>query len=158
MRASKRKPGGGMVEGRSRPTDRCVAEQTIRWKPGRGVIGVRSIGEIGLVTAKAGGIGAGQVVVIVGVALLALHRRVGASEGESRDRVVKRDAAGPPRSGVALLASRGVPQLDVAGIAGSLEILDVAGIAVGRGPGENAVNVAQIASDGGMAVREGEAG
>ena len=60
-----------MVEGRSRPACRVVADGAVRGESRRHVAGVIGVVEIRLVATEAGRIGAGQVVVIVDVALLA---------------------------------------------------------------------------------------
>ena len=54
------------------------------------MVGIRCSLEIRQVATDARGVGAGQIVVVVHVTQLALHRGVCACEGEARRRVVKR--------------------------------------------------------------------
>ena len=97
--------------------------------------------------ADAGCVRGGQVVVAIDVALRALHRRVGAAQREPRRRVIKRRAV--PRSRVvALLATSRESRLHVIRIRRAVEILDVAGGAVGGCSNELAIDVALRAGDG----------
>ena len=68
------------------------------------MVGLRRTLEVFQVAADAGGVRAGQVVIVVDVALHALDAGVRSRQGESRGRVIKRRAC-PGGRAVALLAS-----------------------------------------------------
>lgn len=88
----------------------------------------------------ASGIGGGQVVIAIHVALRALHGRVGAGERESSSGVIKGRAV--PRGRVmALLARRREAGLHMVRIGCSVKILDVARRAIGSRPDELAIDV-----------------
>ena len=81
--------------------------------------------EVRLVAADACGVCAGQIVIVVYVALCASHGRVSARQRETGRRVIERRVI-PRRSVVALLAGLRESRTDVIRIRRSLEIFQVA--------------------------------
>jgi hypothetical protein len=122
------------------------------------VVGIRRPLEIRQVATDARRVGSGQIVVVVHMAQLALHRSVRAGKREARRRVVKR-GAGPRGSSVALLAGGGKSRLHVIGIRGPLEIRQVTTDArrVGAGQIVVAVHVALPAQNRGVRAGKREA-
>jgi len=102
--------------------------------------------EILQVAAHARRVRAGQVVVIVHVALRTLHRRMRTSQREPSAVVIECRVL-PRRSVVALLAGLRKPRLHVIGIGSSVEVLDVARRAVRRCAHILSVHVTLRASD-----------
>ena len=115
--------------------------------------------EILQVAAHAGRVRAGQVVVVVDVALHALDAGVRSRQGESRGRVIKRRAR-PGGRAVALLASLREARSDVIGIRRSLEVFQVATDAsrVRAGQVVVAVHVALRTLNAGMRAGQRKAG
>ena len=99
------------------------------------MVGLRRALEILQVAADAGGVGAGQTVVAIHMALRALHAAVCASQREAGGVVIE-SRAGPGSRRVALLASLREAGLHVIGIGRALEILQVATDACGVGAGQ----------------------
>jgi len=144
----------------------------LRARPGRGVVAlgarlrearlhvVRLRGALKVlqVTAHAGRIRAGEVVVAIHVALYALHGRVRTRQREARSRVIKR-GAGPSRTVMALRAVLRESRTHVIGIRGALEILQVATHAsrVGTCQTVIVVDVALYALHGRVRSRQREA-
>ena len=143
MGACQGKSGGGVIKGRARPRGRGVALLTGLRESGSDVIRIRGALEIFQVAADAGGVGAGQIVVIVHVALGALHGSMGAGQGESGGGVIK-GRAGPGGRAVALLAGLREPGSHVIGVRGALEIFQVAAHAC-RVRGRQVVVVVDVA-------------
>ena len=93
------------------------------------MVGIRGAGEIRLMAAVAG---RGQrCVVVVGVALRASHRGVGARQREGRGVVIE-GGARPIRCGMACGARGGEAHRDVIGVRGPVVIGLVAGITIRR--------------------------
>src|ERR1019366_2535988 len=127
VRSRKSKPGGGVVEHSVDPLHGVVAgfagggEARVRHRSGRVVV-------VFLVARYAGG--AGQVVVVVHVAVGALPRwnRVRSGQHEAGAVVIERGVE-PGRSAVARIASLRKIRRDVIGTGRSLVVLQVAGYA-----------------------------
>ena len=83
MRAGQRKPGRRVIKSRARPRRRVVTLSTGLREAGLHVIRIRRALEVFQVAADAGGIRAGQVVVVVDVTLGARNRRVRARQRET---------------------------------------------------------------------------
>ena len=125
VRPSQGEPGGRVVEIRAHPRGGVVALRTGLREPGLHVVGVGRALEILQVAAHASCICAGQAVVVVHVALHALHGCVRAGQRESRRRMVKTRAR--PRSRVvALRAGLREPGLHVVRLRRALEVFQVA--------------------------------
>ena len=123
------------------------------------MIRLRRALEVLQVAAHAGRIRASEVVVIVDVALCALHRRVRPGQRESRCRVIEGGAG--PRSGVvALLASLREAGTHVVRIRRALEVFQVAADAgrVCAGQVVVAIHVALRALHGGVRARQRKSG
>ena len=104
VRSGQREPGGAVAEGCIQPTGRAVALLAGLWEVRRHVIRIRRALEILQVTAHASG--AGQVVIVVNVAIDALARRHGMRTGQNESgRGVIELAIGPGHRVVTLLAS-----------------------------------------------------
>ena len=159
MRAGQREAGGRVVEGRPIPGRRVVALLAGLGEPRLYVIGIRGALEVLQVATGAGGIRAGQVVVIVHVTLHALHRCMRARQGETGGRMVEGRPI-PGRRVVALLAGLGEPRLYVIGIRGALEVRQVATGTGGIRAGQVVVivHVTLHALHRRMRAREGETG
>ena len=125
MRAGQRESRGRVIEGRITPRRRVVALLACRREVRLYVIRIRRSVEIRLVAADACGVGTGQVVIVVHVALRASHGRVSARQRETGRRVIERRVI-PRRSVVALLAGLRESRTDVIRIRRSLEIFQVA--------------------------------
>jgi len=110
------------------------------------------------VAADAGGVRAGQVVVVIHVALHALHAGVRAGQREARGRVIE-SSAGPRRGAMALLAGLREARRDVIRIRGALEIFQVAAHAgrIGAGQVVVAIHVALRALHAGVRTSQREA-
>ena len=104
VRTGQRESGGVVIESRARPGSGGVALLASLREAGLHVIRIGGSLEILQVAADAGGVGAGQIVVAIHVALGALHARVGASQRESGGVVIE-SGARPGSGRVALLAS-----------------------------------------------------
>ena len=103
VRSGQREPGGAVAEGCIQPTGRAVALLAGLWEVRRHVIRIRRALEILQVTAHASG--AGQVVIVVNVAIDALARRHGMRTGQNESgRGVIELAIGPGHRVVTLLA------------------------------------------------------
>ena len=84
VRAGERESRRRVIEGRSRPRRRVMALLTGLREARRHVVGIRRAVEIFQVAADAGRVRCGQVVIVVDVALRALHGRVEAGQREAR--------------------------------------------------------------------------
>ena len=104
VRSRQREPGGGMIEGRARP-GRGVVALGARLREARlHVVRLRGALKVLQVSAHAGLIRAGLVVVAIHVTLRALHRGVRPRQREAGRRVVKLRAR--PGRGVMALRTR----------------------------------------------------
>jgi len=159
VRAGQREAGGRVIERRGAPRRGVVALLAGGGEAGLHVVRIRRFVEIRLMAGHASCIGAGQVVVVVDVALLALHRRVRTGQREARCRMVK-GSARPRRGVVALLARGGEPRLHVVGVGRIVEVRLMAGNAsrVGAGQIVVVVNVALRALQRGVRAGQREAG
>jgi len=148
-----------VIESRRRPCDRGMALLASRGEASSNVIGIRRALEIFQVTRNAGC--AGEVVVVVGVAVGTLARRNGvpSAQGKSRRGVV--ELCIEPIVGAMAGVARGRELgSDVVGIDGGLVIGSVARVAVCRHRLKLAVGralVAGIAIDGGVGPGQREA-
>ena len=95
------------------------------------MVGISGSLEIRQMAAYASGIGGGQIVVSLDVALLALKWDMRAGQGETCRRVIER-RIGPGSCVVALLAGGREARLNVIGICGPGEIRLMAGITCRR--------------------------
>ena len=119
-----------MVESRRLPRDSRVALRAVRWKVSRYVIRVRRSLKVFQVAADTGR--AGQIVVIVNVAIDALARRNGVSASQREpDRAVIEIRIQPGVGSMADCAVRGEAGLRVVGVAGRLEFIQVTRYALG---------------------------
>ena len=89
VRTHEREAGRRMIKRRARPGRGAVTLLASLRETGADVIGTRRSLEIFEVAADARSVRVAQVVIVVDVALRALHRRVRARERESGSRVVK---------------------------------------------------------------------
>ena len=104
MRTRQRETRAGVVEGRVAPRRGGVALLASLRESRLHVVGIGGPLEVFQVTRNTSRIGTGEVVVVIDVALHALHRPVRAGQGEAGGGVVKGRTS--PRGGVmALLAS-----------------------------------------------------
>ena len=103
VRARQREPGGRVIERRIPPGRGRVALLARLREVRLHVIGVRGAVEVGQVAADAGRVGAGQVVVVVHMALRALQGGMRPSQREAGGRVIE-GRVQPGRGGMALLA------------------------------------------------------
>src|SRR5262245_9301274 len=159
MRASQGKASGRVVEVRSRPR-RCIVTLLARLRESRlHVIGIRGALEVLQMAAHASRVRAGQVVVVVHVALHALRCCMSARQGETCGRVVERRSL-PRGCSMTLLASLRESRLYVIGIGGALEVLQMARHAsrVGAGQVVVVVHVTLRALRRCMSARQGETG
>ena len=113
-----------MIEGRTRPGGGVVTLLAGLREARRDVIRIGRALEVFQVAGNAGRVRAGQVVVVIDVALRALHPGVRAGQREAGGRVIE-GGAGPRRRAVALLAGLRESGTDVVGIRGALEVLQV---------------------------------
>ena len=125
VRAGQGKRRARVVEGRARPACRRVADGAVRGKPRRHMGRVRGSGKVSLMATVASGIGAGQVVVSIHMALLAGRGNVRTGECKSRGGMIERRGA-PGCRGVTLLAGCGEAGLDVTRTIGGVVIGQVA--------------------------------
>ncbi len=153
VRAGEGESCGGVVERRGSPRDGVVALLAGGGESCLHVARVVRVVVVGLMASHAGRIGAGQIVVAIDVALLALQRRMRAGEWKAGSGMVK-GGVHPRGRVVALLASRGEAGLHVVGIGSPLEILHVAGRASRGRAGEDSVHMALSARH--IHVRAGE--
>ena len=144
-----------MIEGRTVPTRGAMALLAGLGESRLHVVGILRPLEIFQVAADAVRIGFRQVVIVVDVALGALHRRVRAGQRESRGRVIERGVI-PRGRVVALGAILRESRVHVVGIGRALEIFQVATDAgcIRVGQVVIAVHVALRALHGG--VRSGQ--
>ena len=105
------------------------------------MVGIRGALEVLQVATGAGGIGAGQGVIPIHVALRALYRGVRSGQRKTRRRVIKGRVV-PVSRGMALLARRGEAGLHVIRIGRAIEILHVARPAIRRRAHKLPVDVA----------------
>ena len=142
---------GGVIEAGRLPSRRGVALQAIRREIGRHVVRIGRALEILQVTRHAAR--AGQVVVVVRVAIRALPRRYGvtARQQETCSGVIELSVE-PVVAGMARVAGGGKLCGDVIGIGGGLKVFEVAGSASRRHRLELAVGRALVA---GVAVHGG---
>ena len=125
MRACERESRGRVIEGRVAPRCRSVALLARRREVRLHVIRIGRSVEVRLMAADAGGVGAGQVVVVVDVTLHTSHGRVSARQREPSCGVIECRAR--PRCGVvALLARLRESRRHVIRVRRSLEVLQVA--------------------------------
>ena len=137
--AGKRKARRRMIKGSSGPGCRAVAYRAIGREAGSRVSRIICVLEISEVTRHAGC--AGQIVIVVNVALGTRHRGVRAGQWESRRRVIETRRL--PRRGVmATLAGLRESLLHVVRVRRTLEILQVASYAGRAGQIVIVVNVA----------------
>ncbi len=119
-----------VVESRRLPRDSRVALRAVRGEVSRYVIGVRRSLKILQVAADTGG--AGQIVVVVNVAIDALSRRNGVSASQRESyRTVIEVRVQPGVGSVADCAVRREAGLRVVGVAGRLEFIQVTRHALG---------------------------
>ena len=123
------------------------------WERGLNVIRVGRSLEILQMAADTCPVRTAQVVIAIYVALRALHRAMRSAEREAGGRVIE-GRAGPVGSGVALLTAGRESGLHMVRIGRRVEVLDVAGRAIGRRSDKLAVNVALRA--GHIGVRAGQ--
>ena len=152
-----REASRGVVKRRARPGSGVVALLASLREARSYVIGIGSVIEIGKVAAHAGGIRAGQVVIVVDMALRALHGRMEAGEREPSRGMVK-GRVQPVRRAVALFASLRECRSHVVGIGRSLEVLQVAAHTGSRGQVVIVVDVALRALQRRMRARERKPG
>ena len=145
-----------MVKARARPRSRAMALLAGLRESTRDVVGIRRPLEVFQVATHASRVRAREVVVIVDVALHALHRCMRTRQRESGSRVVE-GRARPRRGAMALLAGLGESSRDVVWIGGSLEVRQVAADAGRVRAGEVVVivDVALHALHGGVCARQG---
>ena len=111
-----------VIEACRNPRRCVVAYLTLLWEAGSDVIGVRCTLEILEVAAHTGR--AGQVVIVIDMALGALHRRMDASQREAGSRVIEA-CRHPRRCAMADFAALRESLLNVIGIISVLVILQV---------------------------------
>lgn len=146
---------GGVIKVCIRPRCCRVALLAILREVRLHVIGLRRSLEISQVAAHAGGVGAGQVVVAIYVALGALQAGMRAGKREARGRVIKGGIC--PRGGVvALLAGLRESALRVIRIGRAVEIFHVARSTSGWSASELAVHVTLVAGHVDMSARQWE--
>ena len=124
-----------MIKGRTQPRRRAVALLTGLRESGLHVVWLRRALKILQVAADARGVRAAQGVVVVDVALRALHRRVRARQREARRGMIKVRTR-PRRGVVALLTGLRERGLHVIGLCRPLEIFQVAADASGIRAGQ----------------------
>jgi len=125
VRARQREGRVVVIEAGARPVGRAVADVASSREPDLGMIRVVRVVVVGLVTAHAGGVRAGQLVVTVHVTLLASDGQVETRERPTGGRVIKR-AATPVRSAVALIAGSRESRLHVVWVGGAVVVGQVA--------------------------------
>ena len=159
VRSGQRKSRRRMVECRAGPVGRRMTGLAGGGKPCRRVRRIIRSVEIVLMAADAGGIGAGQVVVPVDMALRALQCRVRTGQRESRRRVIKRRIA-PRGSVVTLLAGGRECSLHVARIVGVVVVVLMATYAgrIGAGQVVISIDVALRALQRGVCAGQRKAG
>ncbi len=159
MRAGQGEAGGRVIKRRITPRGRGVALLASLREIRLHVIRIGGALEILQVAAHASRVRAGQVVIVVHVALHALHSRVCARQREAGGRVIER-CSGPCRGAVALLAGLRESSRDVIWVGGALEIRQVAAHArrVRAGQIVVAIHVALCALRGRVRPGQGEAG
>jgi len=158
VRPRQREPGGGMIEDRARP-GRGVMALGARLRESRShVIGIRGALEILQVATHASRVSTCQTVIVVDVALYALHGGMSPRQREARSRVIKR-GPGPSRTVMALRAVLRESRTHVIGIRGALEVFQMAANAssVGAGQVVVAVHVALRALHGRVRSRQRKA-
>ena len=128
--AGQREARRRVVKARSRPGRRVVALLTSLREAAAHVVRIRRPLEILQVARGAGRVGAGQVEIVVRVALLAGYSRVGPGQGEAAGRVIELGIK-PGIRAVALFASGREPGGHVTRVRGLLIALGVAGVALG---------------------------
>src|SRR5713226_1818588 len=131
--------GLGMIEEGPSPGNCRMAQRTVGRESGAGVIRVGRSRVISLVTTVAVGGDRGEVT--PNVTEVAGHGDVEPGQGELCPAVIERGRL-PSGGGVAEGAGGGEAQQGVIGIGGGVEILEVAGEAVGGGVGEAPADVA----------------
>ena len=158
VRAGQRESGRRVIKGRARPVRRAVTLLASLGEARRHVIRIRRPLEVFQVATDTGRVGAGQVVVVIHVALHALHAGVCPGQRESSGRVIE-GGAGPRRGAVALLAGLREARRHVVRIRGALEVFQVAAHArrVRTGQVVVAIHVALRALHAGVRTRQREA-
>jgi len=159
MRAGQREAGRRVIKCRVTPGRGGVALLASLRESRLHVVGIGGPLEVFQVTRNTSRIGTGEVVVVIDVALHALHRPVRAGQGEAGGGVVK-GRTSPRRGVVALLASLREASRHVVGIRGALEVFQVAAHARRIGTGEVvvAIHVTLRALHRGVRPRQREAG
>ena len=153
MRAAQRESSAGVIKLRAGPGRGGMALLTGLGESGLHVVRIGSGLEILLVATDTGAVCGRQGVVVVHVALRALHRRVRSRERESSGGVIKGRVI-PRGRRVTLLTGLRESGLHVVRISRAVEILDVARSAVGRGIHELAIDMALGAGHVGVRSRQ----
>ena len=140
MRAGQREARSRVIEGSVAPGRGVMALLASRWEVRLHVIRIGRSVEIRLVAADACGVCAGQIVIVVYVALCASHGRVSTSQRETGRRVI--ECCSRPRcGGVALLTRLRESRCHVVRIRRSLEVLQVTTDASRIGAGQVVVAI-----------------
>ncbi len=142
-----------VIKGRPRPRCGVVAQRAGGGEGRRRVVGIGGALIIRLVTGEA--VRGRSCKLPVDMATGAGHGGVRAGQREGRGVVIKARGS-PGRRGVAHLALLREPRCRVVRIIGALEILQVAGHALGAQIRELPARVASLALQGGVRSREGE--
>ena len=152
VRSSQRETCGGVIERRRRPVGRAMALLASLREARAHVVRVGGALEILQVAAHASRVRAGQVVIVIHMALHALHAGMGARQRESSRGVI--EVRTVPRGGVVtLLAGLRETRSDVVRICGRLEVFQVAAHTRGYRQVVIVVDVALRALQGSMRAR-----
>ena len=157
MRPGQRECGRIVIESRAGPVCGAMAHVARSREADLRVHRVIRVVVVGLVTGNTRGIGAGQGVVAIHVALGALQGSVRAGQRKSGGRMVE-GAAPPVGRGMALIAGLGESRRNVIRIGGGLEILQVTLNAGATGQVISIVHVALRAGERSMRAGESKSG